>query len=265
MQETQQGSIQDGQPRDRARIRRSMPRQLVAEASAMFLYVLAAGGAIAFLRVHASASEQTLSSAAWLFIGIVHGLTLFVAGIVSTDLSGVHLNPAVTVGLASVGKYSWRRVPAQLGAQAAGAIAGAATILLIYGRPAATIGQLGGPIISSNTTFFQALVGEGLGTLILMLPQAAGARDKRLSQGWSSLAAGLMVVALTMEIGPSTTAMINPARAFGPEIIIVFFGLPVNWGIFVAVFVLAPVLGAVAGAKVLGWIYGTLKEANVTG
>lgn len=238
--------------------RKTAARQLIAEASAMFIYVAAGAGSVAFLRINAHNTGRILTGEDWLFVGLAHGLMLFVGAMISMDLAGVHMNPAVTVGLAVVRQYSWRKVPLQIMAQMAGAVAGAACILLVYGNDALRVGLLGGPVIARNITLFQAALGESLGTTILVLPQVVVGLNRRVRRGWGMLASAASVLALTLEIGPATTAIINPARGFGPDFLDALAGIPVDWGIFALVFIIGPIAGAAIGA----WLLRRLLDAS---
>ena len=237
---------------------KTVARQLIAEAAAMFIYVAAGAGAVAFLRINAHNSGRILTGEDWLFVGLAHGVMLFTGTMISIDLAGVHMNPAVTVGLAVVRQYSWRKVPLQIMAQVAGAVVGAACILLVYGNDALRVGSLGGPIIARHITLFQAALGESLGTTILVLPQVVSGVNRRVHRGWGVLASAASVLALTLEIGPSTTAIINPARGFGPDLLDALAGIPIDWGVFALVFVIGPVAGAAIGA----WLLRRLLAAS---
>jgi len=66
--------------------------------------------------------------------------------------------------------------------------------------------------------------------------------------GWAPLAIGLTLAALILFLGPATGGSVNPARAFGPDLVTAFFGYPVNWGAFVVSYLIGPLLGGVVGA-----------------
>ena len=72
--------------------------------------------------------------------------------------------------------------------------------------------------------------------------------DTRAVAGWAPLAIGLTLSALILFLGPATGGSVNPARAFGPDLVAVFFGYPVNWGAFIVSYLIGPLLGGVVGA-----------------
>src|SRR5690606_32635128 len=79
-------------------------------------------------------------------IGVIGlAFAIIVAAMVYTfgGISGCHINPAVTVGLASVKRFPWHDVPAYVTAQLAGGVAGALGILLVLGQSGATVGNVG--------------------------------------------------------------------------------------------------------------------------
>jgi len=72
------------------------------------------------------------SNAGWVGIALAWGIAVFVGVYVSADISGSHLNPAVTLGLAGAGKFSWSLVPGYVLAQTSGAMAGSFGVWLTY-------------------------------------------------------------------------------------------------------------------------------------
>lgn len=72
------------------------------------------------------------NSAGWLVITTGWALAVFVGVVVAAPYSGAHLNPAVTLGLAIAGKFSWAKVPLYMGAQILGAVAGAILMWVVY-------------------------------------------------------------------------------------------------------------------------------------
>jgi len=166
--------------------------------------------------------------------GISAGWGLWVAALVFAfgDISGAHINPAVTLGFAVGGRFSWRQVPGYLGAQLAGAAAGAGLLRLLF-PTAITLGQ----------TNPQGSVGQTFGievaitfTLMLVVLQiATGAKEKGATAG---LAVGFTVLAMVLFAGPVSMASLNPARSFGPAL--VAGDLTHLW-----IYLTAPVLGAI--------------------
>ncbi len=216
----------------------------------MFMYVFLGAGALASTRVLAAAQARSLTDADWLVVGLAHGLALMLAVLVAQRFSGAHINPAVTLALAVVQHTPCRSVLRQIVAQYAGAIGGAAAIFIVLGQSAATVGHFGAPDFGTHISMLQSMVIEALGTAILMLAQMGASADSRAPQGWGPLTLGMTVAAVTFFIGPVTSATVNPARAFGPDLLSQFFGNSVSWPEYVVADLIGPVLGAVLAAVV---------------
>src|SRR5260370_16696586 len=105
-------------------------------------------------------------------VALAHGFVLFIIVMIVGKVSGAHVNPAVTLGLASIGRFPWEEVIGYVVAQLIGAIAGAAAILIVYGKLAATVGHLGAPALPTNTNLLQGFFIPHLATFILLPPPA---------------------------------------------------------------------------------------------
>jgi glycerol uptake facilitator protein len=162
-------------------------------------------------------------------------------------ISGNHINPAVTVGLAAKGKFPWRDVPAYLAAQAAGATLGALAIVAVLGARAHEVG-LG--VASFNRSLgvgnVQGFFAEFVGTFILVFV-IFGVIHKRATPGFAGVAIGLVVFAAILPVAPATGAAINPARVFGPMLVLQLFGGSVHWA-QLPVYISAELLAGVAAA-----------------
>ena len=158
-------------------------------------------------------------------------------------ISGNHINPAVTLGLAATGKFPWSRVPAYVGAQLIGAIVGAAAILGVLGHQASEVG-LGVASYSAPVGAGQAFVAEFVGTFILVFT-IFGVIHRKASAGFAGLAIGLVVFAAIIPVAPATGASINPARTVGPMLVQQLAGGTVKWA-QLPVYVLAELLAGVA-------------------
>lgn len=143
-------------------------------------------------------------------------------------ISGNHINPAVTLGLAATGRFPWPRVPAYLAAQLVGAVIGAAAVLAVLG-PAASEAGLGIATFGSQVGVAQAFTAEFVGTFILVFT-VFGVIHAKAAPGFAGLAIGLVVFAAIIPVAPATGAAINPARAFGPMLVQQLAGGSVPWG-----------------------------------
>lgn len=230
--------------------------RLLAEVVGTFLLVFLGGGAAASVGIMAHNFHRTTTMADLLLIALAHGLALFIIVMIVGKVSGAHVNPAVTIGLASIGRFPWNEVIAYIVAQVIGAIIGALCILIVFGTFAAKYGSLGAPALAPNTNLFQGLVIEGLGAGILVMTIVATAVDNRAPAGWAGLSIGLSLAAIIMFLGPATGAAVNPARAFGPDIVDIFFGVKVDWGAYIVSYLIGPILGGIGAA----WLYAYMSR-----
>lgn len=201
------------------------------------------------------------NSSGWVVISLGWGLAVFTAVFIAGSSSGAHINPAVTIGLAVAGKFSWGMVPGYIGMQMLGAFLGAWGAYLQY-RPhfSATEdadSKLGlfstGPAIKST---FDNFMSEVIGTFVLVF----GVFFLVSGDGLGSLSAlpvALLVVVIGLSLGGSTGYAINPARDLGPRI---FHALaPIsgkrdsNWG-----YAWIPVIGPIVGGCLAAGLYKLL-------
>jgi glycerol uptake facilitator protein len=229
---------------------------LGAEVLSLFIYVLLGAGVEAGVRVAAARSGIPLGADAYLVIGLAHGFALFTVSILTHNVSGAHVNPAVTVGLASVGRFPWRAVPLQIASQCVGAILGAAAVPVVLGRTGALQGEVGAAVIAPHISLVQGMAIEALGAAVLMLTILATSGDSRAPAGWGAFAAGMSVAPITMVLAPATSALVNPARALGPEVILRILGGHADWTVLVVIDVVGPMLGALAAC----WVYRAIAS-----
>ena len=165
-------------------------------------------------------------------IALTFGLIVVAMVYAFGDVSGAHLNPAVTIAFAVARRFPWREVPGYLLSQAAGAVA--ASILLRVLFPAnETLGAslpAGGP--------WQSFILEVVLTFLLMLvilSVSTGAKEKGITAG---VAIGAVIALEAMFAGPICGASMNPARSLAPAI--VSGHVEYLW-----IYLAAPALGAV--------------------
>lgn len=238
----------------------TLGERCLAELVGAFLLTFVGGGVAADVALlHRNTHAGLLPTADLLLVALAHGLVLFVIVLVIGKISGAHVNPAITISLATIGQFKWSDVPGYIIAQIVGAVLGALAILIPFGRDiaSATGTHLGRPELAPNTSLVAGLVAEGLGAAILVITVVATAADRRAPAGWAGLGIGMALTAAIMIVGPATGAAVNPARAFGPDIISIFFGAPaVDWVAFIVVYLIGPILGGIGAA----WLYATMSR-----
>ncbi len=209
---------------------------LLAELVGTFLLVFIGGGAGVGAGVLAPSGTGALIPA------LAHGLALFVIVSVVGGISGAHVNPAVTLSLASIGKFSWLRVPGYLVAQFIGAGLGALAVAGIYGTEASVA-----PTLTKGVGLGTGLLAEALGAGILVLAVVAAAADKRTSlpNGFAGLVIGLALASAIFVVGPITGAGVNPALALGPSLFQHMKPFGVNQ---LAAYLAGPIVGGVIAA-----------------
>lgn len=165
------------------------------------------------------------------------------------NISGAHLNPAVTLGLAVIGKFSWRAVPTYVLFQLLGAVLGALATWATFGGPARDQAKLGTPVPADGISDGRAFVVEAFITFLLVFVIVAVTSDRRASGATASVSIGFALVSAVLIGGPSTGGAVNPVRALGPEIVS---------GTFTSVWVylLAPVLGGLVAAVTYDRVIG---------
>jgi len=198
------------------------------------------------------------------------GLSVFIAVFITAQFSGAHLNPAVTVGLAFAGKFSWSLVPAYIIAQFLGAIFGSWLAYIIYidhyrltsDEQTVRGSFCTGPAIRNyKNNFFSELVGTFVlvfAIFFIVEPNIEIDGDV-VNFGLGALDAlpvGIVVWVIGMTLGGTTGFAINPARDFGPRLM--YSLLPrknkqPDWG-----YSWIPVFGPLVGATLAALLYNSL-------
>lgn len=148
-------------------------------------------------------------------IAFAHGLTIMVFASAFGDISGGHINPAVTAGLAVAGVFPRRHVAPYIVAQLAGAIAAGYCLLAVFGGP---VNHLGATLVDTRRiTFGGAFLLEAIGTFFLVntvLHTAVRGSAGRLAP----FAIGMTVTVCILMFGDLTGGSVNPARTIGPAV-----------------------------------------------
>ncbi|MEY4336636.1 MAG: hypothetical protein RLZZ45_1555 [Bacteroidota bacterium] len=195
-------------------------------------------------------------------IAIAWGMAVFTGVYVSAEASGAHLNPAVTIGLAVAGKFSWADVPTYLLAQFIGAFIGSVLNWLTYKAhfdatedPAAILAVFAtGPGINKP---FNNFLTETLATFVFMLGVFFIEKGENKLGSLDALPVSLLVIAIGLSMGGPTGYAINPARDLGPRIMHAILPIPhkgaSNWS-----YAPIPVLGPIVGAILAALLYANL-------
>jgi glycerol uptake facilitator protein len=199
------------------------------------------------------------NNSGWIVITFGWAMAVFSGVFISAAASGAHLNPAVTLAFAYLGKFSWAQVPGYLVAQLAGAFAGAIAVWLTYKKhydateDAAAI----------KATFCTApavrslgwnLLTEMIGTFVLVLGVLYIAAPASSLGALDALPVALLVLAIGLSLGGVTGYAINPARDLGPRI--AHFLLPIkhkgnsDWS-----YAIVPIVGPVLGSALAATVY----------
>lgn len=207
------------------------------------------------------------SDLGWTGIALAWGIAVFIGVFISGDVSGAHLNPAVTIGLATAGKFGWALVPGYMAAQVLGAMMGNLLVWLTYKKQYdATDNQ--GAILATFSTApairspLWNLVTEIIGTFALIFGvfYIAGGTvaDEPIKLGaLDALPVALLVMGIGYGLGGPTGYAINPARDLGPRIMHALLPLKgkgsSDWG-YAWVPIVGPLIGGPLAALVYMWI-----------
>jgi len=187
----------------------------------------------------------------WIVITFGWGMAVFIAVFCVSGVSGAHLNPAVTLGMAVAGKFAWARVPAYLAVQMIGAFIGAVIVFFFYYEHFKVTDDAGLKLACFSTapnirSLPVAFFCEVVGTFLLVLPIfLMGASPSGLG-ALGALPVGLLVFAIGLSLGGTTGYAINPARDLAPRIAHALLPIPrkgpSDWN-----YAWIPVAGPIAG------------------
>jgi glycerol uptake facilitator protein len=274
--------------------RRSVWGEALSESLGTFVLVVFGNGvvamAVAALNQSGRGSQGFVSGGDWLLITWGWALAVTFGVYVAGGVSGAHINPAVTLGLAVRRGFPWRKVPVYIAAQTVGAFLGAALVYLLYHDAISSFeaaghisrGALGGPADSTPTYsifatfpapyFGTSLVGPlvdqivGTAMLLLLVMALTDERNQPPKANLAPLLIGLVVAAIGMSLGANAGYAINPARDFGPRVFAWLAGwgqvaLPGANGYF-WVPIVGPLIGGVLGAAGYDWSIGPILRAR---
>ena len=241
----------------------------LAEFIGTLLLTLLGGGVVANVLLKGTKGHDS----GWIVITAGWGLAVFVAVLCVADVSGAHINPAVTIGLAAAGKFPWAEAPGYIVAQMLGAFAGAVLVFLLYrdhylatddvdaklGTFATEPAIRNLPVnllceIVATFVLVFAVLHAGNPTSVIESTDLPAENVETVKVGLGAPGAipvGLTVVAIGLCLGGLTGYAINPARDLGPRIAHALLpiggGRDSDWS-YAWVPVVGPILGGLAAA-----------------
>jgi len=246
-------------------------REFLAECGGTFLLVVFGCGSIAQSVLSLGLKGDFFSINWGWCVGAVLGLLL------SSEVSGGHINPAVTVALATLGKFPWRKVPHYLAAQYLGAFVASAVVFLVYWdalvwyehdrggyRVTPDTAAIFGTYPGHHLTMWGGVGDQVVGTAMLLLCVCAitDKNNMRVSKQAIPFFVGLTILAIGVCFGYNCGYAINPARDFAPRL----FSAISGWGLDVFTYSyhwwVVPILATHAGAIIGAWIYYLAIEIN---
>lgn len=246
-----------------------MENALIFEVIGTAILILMGGGVVANSILKKSKAE----GAGWVNITLGWGLGVFIAVIVAGPHSGAHINPAVTIGLATAGLFPWASVPGYILAQIVGAFIGASLVYLVFKLHFDATDDSGAKLAVFSTMpaiphKFYNLMSEVVGTFVLIFVIFYIAEPRFVANvvegeviGLGSLGAlpvALLVVAIGMSLGGPTGYAINPARDLGPRIAHAL--LPIkDKGSSGWTYAWVPVMGPVIGSVLAALLFSLLR------
>lgn len=240
-------------------------QNFLAELLGTMILVLLGDGVVANVVLNKTKGQNS----GWIVITVGWGVAVAMAVYAVGRLSGAHLNPAVTIGLAAIGGFAWADVPLYIAAQLIGAFVGAVLVWLVYlpHWEVTSDPDLKLAVFSTGPAIRRPLanmITELIGTAALLfgiLAIAANAQtlskpgdvDLTLvfSRGIQPLLVGILVIGLGVSLGGPTGYAINPARDLGPRLAHALLPIPgkgtSDWD-YAWVPIVGPIIGGIAGA-----------------
>jgi aquaporin Z len=189
------------------------------------------------------ANGLTAGAVGGLGIAFAHGIGMAVLVSALMNISGAHLNPAVSFGLLAAGKTDPKTFGKYLVAQLVGAVVGAALVKAVFPGPSVMAMSAGTPGLASVIGFGQGIAIEAVFTFILVFT-VLGTVVSSEAPKIAGFGIGLAIFVAAIVVGPLTGAALNPARAFGPALISLDFKAhAVYW------------IGPLVGGGLAGWVW----------
>jgi aquaporin Z len=226
-------------------------RKLAAEFIGTFILVFGGCGAAVF----AAAFPQV--GIGLLGVSLAFGLTVLGCAYALGPVSGCHLNPAVSIGLAAGNRFAWRDVPAYIAAQVVGAVVASALLVFLLKGTAegydASVKGLAANGVGEHSPggygMLQGFVAEAVLTFIF-LTVILGATSKKAAAGFAGIPIGLTLTLIHLIGIPITNVSVNPARSTGPAVFVGGWAIEQLW-----IFWAAPIAGALVAGLLSNWLH----------
>jgi glycerol uptake facilitator protein len=231
-----------------------------AEVIGTAILILLGNGVVAGVLLNQSKAQN----AGWIVITFGWGMGVMVGAYAVGQFSGAHLNPAVTLGFASIGTTEWSDVPEYLAGEFVGAFIGATLVWLAYLNHWGATEDPGLKLACFSTAPairnpVANMITEVIGTFLLVFGILAIVDNGApVETGLAALLVGLLVFGIGLSLGGPTGYAINPARDLGPRIMHAI--LPIagkgdsDWS-YAWIPVLGPIIGGVLGALAFDLFY----------
>ncbi|MFC6314025.1 MIP/aquaporin family protein [Lapidilactobacillus achengensis] len=200
----------------------SLMTRLAAEFIGTAIMVILGNGAVANVDLAGTKGEH----GGWILISLGYGAGVMIPALIFGGISGNHINPAFTLGLATSGLFPWAEVLPYLGAQMLGAFCGQAVVVLIYKphydmttNPEHILGTFS--TIDATSSRLNGFFNEFVGTFILIFSALGITKAPFFKNdlGTAHLALGFLVMTLVASLGGPTGPALNPARDLSPRIL----------------------------------------------
>lgn len=216
----------------------NVARVAIAEFVGTFFLVLAGTSEATAAELKLAIAGQAAGSLA---VGLTFGLALVAMVYTFGHVSGCHLNPAVTVGLAACGKFPLKYVPFYVVSQFAGAFTASAAVWGIFGEQARQAASLGATQPAGHSGELTVFLVEAVMTFFLVVVICSVATDNRAHPAIAGIAVGFTLAVCVLVAGPVSGGGVNPARAIAPMIMASEF--KDIWA-----YVIGPMTGGIMGA-----------------
>ena len=203
------------------------------------------------------------NSGGWIVITFGWAIAVFAGAFSVASISGAHLNPAVTLGLAMTGSFDWALVPSYILAQFLGAFIGATLVWLSYRDHFASTESAADKLaVFANMPAIKNplnnLLTEVIGTFILILGILLMSKPEMKMGPIDALPVALLVLGIGLSMGGPTGYAINPARDLGPRImhaVLPIKGKGSSGWEYAWIPVVGPLLGAALAALFFNWVH----------